>query len=197
MFRRRQHRLGRVAAVHRQPPRAARAGLSDLHRGRRELLAEESAVRAGTAPAQCAAAPARRLTAAEIQAHRDYRQVTRPADLEEVDGHRGRRRSRRRRRRLPGLLSDISLNDGGGGRAAFGRRDTPSAANGSPTIVIPRRNQRTRTADQHPAAGTRVGRRKAGGLGVRVRAGRQRCGAGPCRADDGAGAPLRSRQVRV
>jgi hypothetical protein len=37
----------------------------------------------------------------------------------------------------PGLLSDVSLNDGGGGRAAFGRRDTPGAANGTPTIVIP------------------------------------------------------------
>jgi amidase len=40
----------------------------------------------------------------------------------------------------PGLLSDTSLNDGGGGgmgKAAFGRRDTPSAANGVPTIAIP------------------------------------------------------------
>ena len=37
----------------------------------------------------------------------------------------------------PGLLSDISLNDGGGGRASFGRRDTPGAANGIPTVVFP------------------------------------------------------------
>ena len=37
----------------------------------------------------------------------------------------------------PGLLSDISLNDGGGGRASFGRRDTPSAANGVPTVIFP------------------------------------------------------------
>ena len=37
----------------------------------------------------------------------------------------------------PGLLSDISLNDGGGSRASFGRRDTPSAANGIPTVVFP------------------------------------------------------------
>ena len=40
----------------------------------------------------------------------------------------------------PGLLSDISLNDGGGGgmgKVAFGRRDTPSAGNGVPTIAIP------------------------------------------------------------
>jgi hypothetical protein len=37
----------------------------------------------------------------------------------------------------PGLLSDISFNDGGGGRASFGRRDTPGAANGIPTVVFP------------------------------------------------------------
>ena len=40
----------------------------------------------------------------------------------------------------PGLLSDISLNDGGGGgmgKVAFGRRDTPSAGNGVPTIAMP------------------------------------------------------------
>ena len=37
----------------------------------------------------------------------------------------------------PGLLSDISLNDGGGGKASFGRRDTPGAANGIPTVVFP------------------------------------------------------------
>jgi amidase len=37
----------------------------------------------------------------------------------------------------PGLLSDISVNDGGGSKASFGRRDTPSAANGIPTVVFP------------------------------------------------------------
>jgi len=37
----------------------------------------------------------------------------------------------------PGLLSDISLNDGGGSRPSFGRRDTPGAANGIPTVVFP------------------------------------------------------------
>jgi amidase len=37
----------------------------------------------------------------------------------------------------PGLLSDISLNDGGGGRASFGRRDTPGASYGIPTVVFP------------------------------------------------------------
>jgi amidase len=37
----------------------------------------------------------------------------------------------------PGLLSDISLNDGGGNRASFGRRDTPGAGNGVPTVVFP------------------------------------------------------------
>jgi amidase len=37
----------------------------------------------------------------------------------------------------PGLLSDISLNDGGGGKASFGRKDTPSATYGSPTVIFP------------------------------------------------------------
>lgn len=88
------------------------------------------------AASTCSEAPAPRMTAAEIQAYRDYRvgrQTTAKAwmDTAGADG-------------LgvdavvyPGLLSDISLNDGGGSKAAFGRRDTPSAANGIPTIVIP------------------------------------------------------------
>jgi amidase len=37
----------------------------------------------------------------------------------------------------PGLLSDISVNDGGGSKGSFGRRDTPSAANGIPTVAFP------------------------------------------------------------
>ena len=37
----------------------------------------------------------------------------------------------------PGLLSDISLNDGGGGKSSFGRRDTPGAGPGVPTVVFP------------------------------------------------------------
>jgi amidase len=76
-----------------------------------------------------------RLTPAEIQQHRDYRQITRPAGVKQwmddakVDAV-----------VYPGLLSDTSLNDGGGGgsgKAAFGRRDTPSAGNGVPTIAVP------------------------------------------------------------
>jgi amidase len=87
------------------------------------------------APETCLATPQPRLTPAEIQLHRDYRQITRPAgvkawmDAANVDAV-----------VYPGLLSDISLNDGGGGgmgKNAFGRRDTPSAANGVPTIAIP------------------------------------------------------------
>ena len=80
----------------------------------------------------CLATPQRRLTVAEIQQQRDYRQITRPAGVKEwmdaagVDAV-----------VYPGLLSDVSLNDGGGGRAAFGRRDTPGAQNGVPTIIIP------------------------------------------------------------
>jgi amidase len=87
------------------------------------------------APETCLAAPMPRLTPAEIQQHRDYRQITRPLgvkqwmDAANVDAV-----------VYPGLLSDISLNDGGGGgmgKVAFGRRDTPSAGNGVPTIAIP------------------------------------------------------------
>jgi amidase len=76
------------------------------------------------------------MTAAEIQAKRDYRVArqgvvktwmdTAGADSMGVDAI-----------VYPGLLSEISVNDGGGGRPSFGRRDTPSAANGVPTIVVP------------------------------------------------------------
>jgi amidase len=86
--------------------------------------------------ASCSAAPAPRMTAAEIQAKRDYRisrqnivktwMDTAGADRQCVDAI-----------VYPGLLSEVSVNDGGGGRPSFGRRDTPSAANGVPTIVFP------------------------------------------------------------
>ncbi|MBP7779108.1 MAG: amidase [Acidobacteria bacterium] len=84
-------------------------------------------------PSTCAA-ELPRLTADEIQQMRDYRQIIRPAGVKQwmddavVDAV-----------VYPGLLSDTSLNDGGGGfgKAAFGRRDTPSAGNGVPTIAMP------------------------------------------------------------
>jgi amidase len=37
----------------------------------------------------------------------------------------------------PGVLSEISLNDGGGNRSSFGRRDTPSGSSGVPTLAFP------------------------------------------------------------
>jgi amidase len=90
-------------------------------------------VRAPTS--NCAPLPPR-LTAAEVQAFRTYRRGrqataktwmdTAGADHLGVDAV-----------VYPGLLSDISLNDGGGGRTSFGRRDTPSAANGIPTVAFP------------------------------------------------------------
>jgi amidase len=87
-------------------------------------------------PSTCSATPSPRLTPAQIQAFRDYRrgrQVTLKAwmDTAGVD-QRGVDAIV-----YPGLLSDVSLNDGGGSRASFGRRDTPSAANGSPTVIFP------------------------------------------------------------
>src|SRR4030095_15893490 len=83
----------------------------------------------------CSAAPAPRMTAAEIQAKRDYRiarqnvvkiwRDTAAADGKGVDAI-----------VYPGLLSEISVNDGGGPRPRFGRRDTPSAGDGVPAVVF-------------------------------------------------------------
>jgi amidase len=86
--------------------------------------------------ATCSTTPPPRMTPAEIKAKRDYR-VSRQAavktwmDNAGVD-HRGVDAIV-----YPGLLSEISVNDGGGGRPSFGRRDTPSAANGVPTVAFP------------------------------------------------------------
>ena len=87
-------------------------------------------------PSACAVAPAARMTPAQIVARRGYRDAykattktwldTAGADDKGVDAV-----------VYPGLLSDISLNDGGGGKASFGRRDTPGAGPGVPTVVFP------------------------------------------------------------
>jgi amidase len=87
-------------------------------------------------PSTCRATPPPRLTSAQIQAFRNYRRGrqataklwmdTAGADHLGVDAV-----------VYPGLLSDISLNDGGGSKGSFGRRDTPGAANGIPTVVFP------------------------------------------------------------
>jgi amidase len=84
----------------------------------------------------CTTAPAPRMTPAEIKAKRDFRVArqnvvktwmdTAGADHLGVDAI-----------VYPGLLSEVSVNDGGGGRSSFGRRDTPGAANGVPTVVFP------------------------------------------------------------
>jgi amidase len=88
------------------------------------------------APSACSAPPAPALTEADVQAWRNYRrgrQVTAgqwmdtaTADGKPVDAV-----------VYPGLLSDISVNDGGGSQASFGRRDTPSASNGIPSVIFP------------------------------------------------------------
>jgi amidase len=79
----------------------------------------------------CDVAPAPRMSQAEIDAKRAQRVIRQQAakgwmDAAGVDAI-----------VYPGLLSDISLNDGGGGRSSFGRRDTPSASYGIPTITMP------------------------------------------------------------
>jgi amidase len=87
-------------------------------------------------PSACSATPSPRLTPPQIQAFRDFRRGkqalakiwldTAGADQLGVDAV-----------VYPGLLSDISLNDGGGGKASFGRRDTPSATFAVPTVIFP------------------------------------------------------------
>ncbi len=82
-------------------------------------------------PSACSVAPAPRLSQGELDAKRAQRVIRQVAakgwmDAANVDAI-----------VYPGLLSDISLNDGGGGRASFGRRDTPSASYGIPTIIFP------------------------------------------------------------
>jgi amidase len=86
--------------------------------------------------ATCSATPAARMTAAEIQVKRDYR-VSRQNAVKTWMDTAGADRMGVDAIVYPGLLSEISVNDGGGGRPSFGRRDTPSAANGVPTIVFP------------------------------------------------------------
>ena len=88
------------------------------------------------APSACLAPPPPPLTDADVQVWRDYRRGrqktaaqwmdTATADGKPVEAV-----------VYPGLLSDISVNDGGGSKASFGRRDTPSAANGIPSIAFP------------------------------------------------------------
>ena len=134
------------------------------------------------AASTCSATPSAPLTAAQVQAWRDYlrgRQATAKTwmDTAGADG-------------LgvdavvyPGLLSDISLNDGGGSLASFGRIDTPSASNGIPTVIFPVGYN----DDGQPINIQLLGRAwdddKLVGIGVRVRANRERGRTWSCRGD--------------
>ena len=89
-----------------------------------------------TSPGCQPAAASPRMTAAEIQAFRDYRRGRQSSAKMWMDTG-GVDRLGVDAVVYPGLLSDISLNDGGGSKASFGRRDTASAANGIPTVVFP------------------------------------------------------------
>jgi amidase len=84
----------------------------------------------------CSATPAPRMTPAEIKAKRDYR-VSRQSVVKTWMDTAGADHLGVDAIVYPGLLSEISVNDGGGARPSFGRRDTPSAANGVPTVVVP------------------------------------------------------------
>ncbi|MBC9735616.1 amidase family protein [Nocardioides marmotae] len=73
----------------------------------------------------------RRMADAEIEAWRGYRvqyqeNIDAWMDANDLDAV-----------VYPGLLSEISLNDGGGNRSSFGRRDTPSGGSGVPTLMFP------------------------------------------------------------
>lgn len=87
-------------------------------------------------PSACTTPEPARMTAAQIAAARAWRRQRQAGIAAWLDAagadHRGVDAVV-----YPGLLSEISLNDGGGGRPSFGRRDTPSAANGVPTVVFP------------------------------------------------------------
>ena len=87
-------------------------------------------------PSACLVAPAPRMTQAEIDAKRAQR-VQRQAAAKTWMDTAGADQLGVDAVVYPGLLSDISFNDGGGGRSSFGRRDTPGAANGIPTVVFP------------------------------------------------------------
>lgn len=84
----------------------------------------------------CAEPEPPRMSAAQVAAQRAYRHRRQAGVRAWLDAagadHRGVDAVV-----YPGLLSEISLNDGGGERPSFGRRDTPSAANGVPTVVFP------------------------------------------------------------
>jgi amidase len=72
-----------------------------------------------------------RMTEEQVTAWRDYRaqyktNIATWMDANDVDAV-----------VYPSLLSEISLNDGGGNRSSFGRRDTPSGGSGVPTIAFP------------------------------------------------------------
>ena len=112
-------------------PELVDAGLPDLHGGRRELLAEESPATCGPQPSTCAGD-----AAAPVDGRRDPGAPRLPADhpagrREDSGWTRGRRRSGVDAVVYPGLLSDISLNDGGGGTGgasvAATRRAPPTA----------------------------------------------------------------------
>ena len=94
-------------------------------------------VRADPTSADCQpSAVAPRLTPTQLQGFRDYRRGRQAGAKAWMDAAGADRRGVDAVV-YPGLLSDISLNDGGGGRPSFGRRDTPSAANGVPTVAFP------------------------------------------------------------
>ena len=85
-------------------------------------------------PETCSATPSPRMTSAEIQAKRDYRLLRQNVAKEWMDTA-GADKMGVDAIVYPGLLSEVSVNDGA--RSSFGRRDTPSAANGVPTVVFP------------------------------------------------------------
>ena len=84
----------------------------------------------------CATPNTARPSESDVDAYRKYR-VALQTDLANWMDHVGPGGTSVDAVVYPGLLSDISLNDGGGSRPSFGRSDTPSASFGSPTVIFP------------------------------------------------------------
>ena len=76
--------------------------------------------------ASCSVMPAPRMTPLEIKAKRDYR-LSRQSVVKTWMDTAGSDHLGVDAIVYPGLLSEISVNDGGGARPSFGRRDTPPA----------------------------------------------------------------------
>ena len=131
----RRHQFGGLGALHRQSSRAGHPGLQDLHRGRRELLAEEGRLRAsgperllGHALAALDTGPDPGLSGLSA---RDT------GNCQNVDGHGGRRSAWRRRRRLSGAVERHHPQRRRRRQSELRPSRHAGCSNGIPTVIFP------------------------------------------------------------